>query len=445
MNIKPNYNLNIKYNAIVEDINVGSNKKVKIKILENLEENYILKDEYETTINILPQEININVKEIIKNYDNITDTIVNFDTSLNIISYDAYFEDKNAGTNKNVFINNIICSNNNFKIKNIISKGIITSKFINPEIELLEKEYDGTTNAIIKQIKFDDNLNIRLLSYDAYYENVDVGENKVFIKNIKLSNPNYIINDTYINNRIIQNKIKINCIVDIKEYDGTTIGTLNNLFIPYNLIIESIDVNFEQKNIINKCKVYISNIKFTNQNYICDDFILYGSIKPRQLLLEFNNIDKIYDKNTDTHIIIKSIKRCIDNDNNNIISFSSRYEDYFTSNNKIFISNVKLINPNYIVNDFEINAQILPIKLEYTIKGFNKFHNKNYDATVCITLTNILENDNIFIESYKSTFDSEYVGNDKKITVFNIVLNGKNKNNYYIDERLYTSANIFPS
>lgn len=446
--VKPNYNLNIKYTAIVEDINVGNNKKVKIKILENLEENYILKEEYETITNIIPQEININVNEIIKNYDNIVDTIVNFDTSLNIISYNAYFEDKNAGTNKTVFINNIICSNNNFKIKNIICKGTIRPKFINPIIEIVGKEYDGTNNALIKQINFDDNLNIKLLSYAAYFENVDIGEHKVFIQNIKLSNPNYIINDTYINAKIIQKKIKINCIVDIKEYDGTTIGQVSNVVVPYNLVIDSIDVNFEQKNITNKCQVYISNIKFTNQNYICDDFILYSSIKPRQLLLEFNNINKIYDKNTNTNITIKSIKKCIDDDiinNNSIISFSSRYQDYFTPNNKILVSNVKLSNSNYIINDFELNAQILPIKLEYTIKGFNKFHNKNYDATVCITLTNILENDNIFIESYKSSFDSEYVGNDKKITVFNIILGGKNKNNYYIDERIYTSANIFPT
>lgn len=444
--VKPNYNLNIKYEAIVNDINVGSNKKVIIRILENLEENYILKNEYESVTTILPQEISINVNEIVKNYDNIADTIVNFDTSLNIISYNAYFEDKSIGTNKNVFINNIICSNNNFKIKNIISKGTITPKYLTPEIEIQIKEYDGTTNAIIKQIKFDDNINIRLLSYEANFESSNIGKSQVFIKNIKLSNPNYIISDTSIDGIILPKNIKIKCTVDIKEYDGTTIGTLNNIIIPNNLVIESIDINFEQKNVINKCKVYISNIKFKNQNYICDDFVLYSSIKPRELLLEFNNIDKIYDKNTDTNILIKSIQRSIDNDKDiNVISFSSKYQDYFSLNNKIFVSNVKLSNSNYIVNNFEINAQILPLKLEYNIKGFNKYYNNNYEASVCITLTNILENDHLYIESYKSTFDNEYIGNDKKITVYNIILGGKNKTNYIIDNYLYTKANIFPS
>lgn len=440
--VKPNYNLNIKYEATIDDINVGTNKKVKIKILENLEENYILKEEYETITNIIPQEICINVKEIIKNYDNIADTIVNFDTSLNIISYNAYFEDKNIGTNKNVFINNIICSNNNYKIKNIISKGTITPKYLNPTIEIQTKEYDGTTTAVIKQIKFDDNLNIRLLSYDAQFENPNIGENKVLIKNIKLSNPNYIISDTYVNCSILQKNIKIKCIVDIKEYDNTTTGTLDNIIIPYNLVIDSVDVNFEQKNVINKCKVYVSNIKFKNENYKCDDFILYGSIKPRQLLLEFNNVDKIYDKNTNTNISIKSIQRLIDGDSV-IIDFSSKYQDYFTPKNKILITNIKISNPNYIINNFEIDAKILPFKLEYNIKGFNKYYNGNYDASVSITLTNILDGDHVIIESYKASFDSEYIDNNKKITVYNIILGGKNKYNYYIDNNLYTSATIF--
>ena len=448
--VKPNYNLNIKYEATINDINVGTDKKVKIKILENFEENYILKEEYETLTNIIPQEININVNEVIKNYDNIVDTIVNFDTSLNIISYNAYFEDKTSGTNKNVFINNIICSNNNYKIKNIITKGTITPKYLNPIIEIQTKEYDGTTTAIIQKIKFDDNLNIRLLSYDANFENSNIGDNKVFIKNIKLSNPNYIISDTCINCKILQKNIKIKCIVDIKEYDGTTSGTINNIVIPYNLIIDSVDVNFEQKNVTNKCKVYVSNIKFKNKNYTCDDFILYGSIKPRQLLLEFNNVDKIYDKNTDTNITIKSIQRLI-NDSKNldtntdsiIIDFTSKYKDYFTPKNKILITNVKISNPNYIINNFEIDAKILPFKLEYTLKGFNKYYNSNYDASVSITLTNILDGDHVIIESYKSSFDSEYIGYDKKITVHNIILGGKNKYNYYIDEYLYTSATIF--
>lgn len=445
--VKPNYNLNIKYEATVNDINVGTNKIVKIKILGNLEENYILKDDYESTINIIPQEIIINVNEIIKNYDNIADTIVKFDTSLNIISYNAYFEDKTIGTNKNVFINNIICSNNNYKIKNIITKGTITPKYLNPIIEIQTKEYDGTTSAIIKQIKFDDNLNIRLLSYDANFENPNIGENKVFIKNIKLSNPNYIISDTYINCKILQKNIKINCIVDIKEYDGTTIGTLNNIVIPYNLVIDSVDVNFEQKNITNKCQVYVSNIKFKNQNYTCDDFILYGSIKPRQLLLEFNNVDKIYDKNTNTNISIKSIQRLInDLDSGSvIIDFSSKYKDYFTPKNKILITNIKISNPNYIINNFEIDAKILPFKLEYNVKGFSKYYNGNYDASVSITLTNIFDGDHVIIESYKSSFDSEYVGSDKKITVYNIILGGKNKYNYYIDNYLYTSSTIYPN
>jgi hypothetical protein len=212
--------------------------------------------------------------------------------------------------------------------------------------------------------------------------------------------------------------------------------------IPYNLVIESIDVNFEQKNVTNKCKVYVSNIKFKNENYKCDDFILYGSIKPRQLLLEFNNVDKIYDKNTNTNISIKSIQRLIDGDSV-IIDFSSKYQDYFTPKNKILITNIKISNPNYIINNFEIDAKILPFKLEYNIKGFNKYYNGNYDASVSITLTNILDRDHVIIESYKASFDSEYIDNNKKITVYNIILGGKNKYNYYIDNNLYTSATIF--
>ena len=124
-----------------------------------------------------------------------------------------------------------------------------------------------------------------------------------------------------------------------------------------------------------------------------------------------------------------------------IICKFHRYNINFLINDKIEITKTPFTN----LFDFEIDSMLLQYQLKYIIKGFNKFYNGNCDAVISITLTNILENDDVFIESYKTHFDSYDVGENKKITVYNIILGGKNKNNYSIDTYIYTFANIFTS
>jgi hypothetical protein len=444
VNAKPNYNLNIKYEAYMDDADVGINKKVYIKVIDTNEE-------YESTVNVLPKEINITIQPIIKEYDNLNDTIVYFDTSFNILSYWAYFQDKTIGTNKTVYIKNIIISNTNYKVNDIITKGTITPKYLQPILYIQNKQYDGTTKAIIEKIIIDEYLDVKLLSYIGEFDSINLGEHNVLIKSIKLSNPNYLVKDILTKGIIIPKKVKIKCQIKTKEYDGTNKGEfltykVEKDTIPTNILVESCNINFEDININDKIKVYITNIKLNNNNYECDEFISWGTIKPRELKIIFNNINKIYDKNRNTNLTIKSINGIINNDKIWIENYKSEYEDSITYKNKIFISEIKLggVNiENYYINNHYIEAFINPIKLEYIIKTHNKIFNGNNDANVSITLTNVLKGDYVFIESYISVFDDEKVGDNKKVIIYNIKLGGLNKNNYYIDNEIYANANIF--
>jgi len=144
----------LKLDAIYEDYLCGNNKLITIKniILEPQFINYFVKDTF-CYGNILPREITLNVKNIIKNYDGNTNVNISVNNIINIIqngivyieSYDANFTDPNSGFMKIVNIDNISLigdSANNYICNNFKMTGTINPSSLHVNFIALDQEYD---------------------------------------------------------------------------------------------------------------------------------------------------------------------------------------------------------------------------------------------------------------------------------------------------------------
>lgn len=448
-----NMKLNIMFEAYFEDINIGNNKQVFIKILETNINNYILKNEYICFGSIIPTEITLNIECENKIYDDKNNHNVIFDTSLNITNYDAYFENKNIGKNKKLFINNIKFDTDNYICKDTIVLSNIEPKIIIFDSIIIEaKIYDQTNKAIIQNYIINNNLDIKIISYDAIFDTINSGKNKVLVRNIILSNKNYICNDVEVYGEILPQELIINCILFDKIYDGTTNIKINKytIYKKNNIKINTIEIvsyeaNFINPNVgINKI-VTIKNIKLSNNNYFCKDFTIEGKIKSKEIIINFINQEKEYDGTTDTNLKIESIDGIFNNDLIYVDSFNSRYKNKNCGIILIEIDNIILKGNNlfnYSIKNMEIKGLIKKRKINYTAHCTDKKFDGNNIANINIIMNNIIDGDDVYINNYNALYNDNTIDNNKEIIIKNIVLNGKNKNNYIIDNNIILYGNI---
>jgi len=420
-NINSNININninnIIYNDSVYikslnsnfiDSNVGNNKIIKItdiKLFGSLADNYICNN-FTFFGNILPKNININFKAEEQEYNDnlIPKLIIN---SLEIVkSYNTFYKQINVGI-QDVIITNITLSDSiNYIVNDQIIKGIILPKKININFSAKDKIYDGSNNVIIL---YDNNL---VLSFDAYFEDVNVGYKKIFINNIKINNSNYITNENIIiYGNILPCELFINPIIS-KIYDGN-----NNYILIDNKILSSL-CNFEQINIGENIKVNIKNIILKDNNYVINDFETIGNIKPKIIEPIFIIEDKIY--NCNNKVNIKNIK--------SEISIKS-YNAYYINNNiglqKVIIDNIIFNDFNYISNPIYLESNIKPLKLEIEFIILPKKYNNNNNNAIIESYNILNTNENINILSYNANYEDINVGN-QKIIINNIIIDSEN-------------------
>ena len=420
---------NFTYNAYFEDPNVGF-KNVFITDISLNNNNYFTDTSIVVKANILPQEIVVSLETIEKIYDGNTE-IKNLEIAIknaNIISYNANFDDPNYGLNKIVGINNIILNNNNYFIKDFLCPGIIKPAPIDILFYIDDKIYDSTINVNITSIS----SIINVLSYNAYYNTPNIGINKIIIENIKLADTNYNCNNLLLTSNINPKLLKIEFVIKPKIYDHNIFAiieaytilnaheTIN--IISYSAIYENINVCLQ--------KIIINNIIIDSLNYYTEEYIAYSNINPRLLDIKFKNLNKIYDKTTETNIEINYINNIIDNDVVNVSYFNSYYEDYNSNNNiNINITNIILVgNDNYYVNNYTVIGNILPKPIECTFSLVNNL--------IIGSLNGIITTDNLMINNYISYQDN------KGINIQNITLTGTNINNYILSNNNYLINNI---
>ena len=323
------------------------------------------------------------------------------------------------------------------------------------------KTYDGTNivydaSGTLYNVYLNDNLLIQ--SFNAKYITPNSGYNRVDISNVILGGSDVI------NYNLLPVTPAYSTIygsnVFIYIYGGDKIYDKTNLTGPFNLV--SLSGTLENIKIISFKSTYtninygyqlitISNLVFSSSainNYNITILPVYGFISPKPITVSFFNINKIYDKtNNILNTISASLNSVIENDNIYITSFTGRYKNYLVGNTQLDISNIVIngtsINNYTIINQPPLNAQIIQRPTNALFYGGNK----RYDGTNTVSelqyiLTNIIESDNVIIQSYNAIFDNIYVGT-RNIIFSNPILSGSDSNNYSIQPVISISAIIF--
>lgn len=432
-------NYNITYESEYEDFNVGNNKKIIVKIISGHIPNYILNNTYYTYGSILPIEITI--IPIIKNkiYDNTTNHIITFDLSNNqVIDYCAEFDNPNVGTNKKLFIKNIKLKNQNYYCKDFRVLGTIIPTNINLDIIVNKKIFDNTTKATISKTH-------NIVSYDAEFVSPNVGIHDVNIKNIITNNKNIIINDCVIKSEILPKIIPINIIINEKEYDGNNKATIKKYDSKYDVKIINYDAEFDNEIIDKNKNIYVRNLQLDDKNYAYDNLVLISSIIKKDLNIIFKDTTKIYDGTTNTTLEILKLDGIVNNENVKINKYNSQYLNKYPGEVILFINNILLEgahSDNYNIENMKIKTFIFKRKLKYSIRVSDKKYDGNNYAFVNIVLNNIVNDEDVYIENFIATYKDENIGNDKEITIKNIILGGEDKCNYDIEKEIILSGNI---
>jgi hypothetical protein len=413
----------ITFDANYESPNIGHQKIIINNIIQTTTK-YMIKNEYILDSKILAKELQIK-PEIIKNYDGTTDyNLVNIPE---IESCNCKFSISDVGTDIPIFIYNIVLKNSNYFINDFKTTGTIIPKEINCEFIPSDKIYDGTNKVFFDKIYCD----ITILSFDSYYENINVGYKNIIVKNIKLENNNYYCNSLVISSTIKPKLLEIEFIVNSKIYDKTDIAVINSyklLNINQKIKLYSYTAKYENNN-IGKQLVIISNLIIDTQNYYTDKYYTYGIINPRNVIINFTNTTKEYDSNVSANISLLSFENKILDDNLELIYFNSEYEDTSVNKNKnIIINNIKVegkdIN-NYIYNNtIIIKGTIEPKIIDCEFKLINN--------SIVGKLLGLLNNDNVWIANYIS-----YKKNNNYY-IENIIIDGFNQNNYILPNKIYT-------
>jgi len=443
----------LNYNAHYENKNVGNRKKIYITNITSDNDNYILKD-FVIYGSILPLELKVKFLGENKIYDE-TDTIKGNYEFINKIEDDEIeiktkisFKNSNVENNKDIIysiLQLIGKDSSNYKINTLIlNKPHIFKKKIDIDFIGIDKIYDNTTTAYVKLKSIDKNIKIK--SYNAFFENKDTGENKkIIINNIQIMNDNYYCEISYAYANIRKKQITIVVEPQNKEYDGTNSANIkiinivgicfnDNIYIS-NYIAEYKDANVGVKKIVN-----ISNIEYggiSKDNYYCKDFTTLSSITKKPLLFDILNNEKFFDGNTNINIKLKPIN-IIENDVINIKSFLANFDDINVGDNKdIFVKNILLEGneyiSNYIVNNFVCKGNILPSNFDIKFISKDKIFDYTNKANV-----NLVGNYNV---TYEAEYEDFNVGNNKKIIV---KITSGHIPNHILNNTYYTYGSILP-
>ena len=411
--------------------------------------------------NIFPQKIELKIIADDKIYDNTDIPILRFISEYKVLSYDSNYNNKNIGIKKKIIVKNIILENNNYYVDDLVLFGNILPKMIDFLYFPNDKVYDGTTlcdGTFEINNYLNDDVNC---IFNATHKNINSGIDKeILITNIKLignDSNNYKLNSVKSMNGIIHQK-EVTCTfknVD-KMYDKTTLGFVkidkiygliknDNILIKNdNIQIISLDAQYEDSFIGNNKKIIIKNIELEPKlfNYYINDTYCIGNIILRELNIIFNNPIKIYDGLLDIVLSVNNIKNVLDNDNIYIKSVKSEFEDPNIGKNKIIhVSEIELneySSKYYYCKDMKIEGTIKEKFLNINFKS----NDQEYEPNLIPILSYELDDPFLKIISYYAVYEKIDIGL-QKIIISNIILGGKNANNYIVEEQIIY-GNILP-
>jgi hypothetical protein len=482
-NTKDKLLLNDDILVTFSDINY-SKEKISV-IINNIElqeenKNYFLKKKYTSFSYIKKRKLECNYVCIDKNYDGTKVAHVQIDLiEKNInnynITYDyAEYDDKNVGIDKNINIYNINIDLNNYYIDNNAKiKGSIKKKYIDLTFLPIKKIYDGNIDIMIRIEKLlgvidNDKININN-NFKSSFNDKDYSNDKkeIIIENINLigdDKNNYDISNNLITFGFIdKKKLQISFVIKDKIYDRNNIAYIDSYICENKIntdnvfIDDSIISYFENYRVSNNSQVIIENIKLLGKDssnyYTNDKIITYGRIIKKNLQLNVQINDKIYDGKNIGEIKNYSIDGKYEIDdidlskNNLSIQFSN---SNVSKNIKVYINNISIYGSD--INNYDISnslisyGNIIHKNLDLEILFDDKeYDGNNFAKLISYNILNKINEDNVDI---RNNFICSYIDINPSISdinyieVKNVKLKGTSYKNYTINNKFIIKSLI---
>ena len=334
---------------------------------------------------------------------------------------------------------------------------------------IITKVYDGlnkinSTNIVLNGILPNESVSF---SGNGIFLNKYVGNTVSAVLNGNLtgnSKYNYSIKTSGITGKITPKPVSV--VVSPITYNGSDIVNMTNLSVKKSLLVSDMNrVSLIKSNQVSNLYYdssqsgnrYILNASgnlFLNGD-LSYNYILYSDVKIdasiNKRLINLTTTPKIYDKIYDVSYTYIKLTNTVSGDN---IAFN--YLNIYTNiinvgNGYVYIDNVNLYgpaSPNYTISTtYKIDDITYRLPLTIVVRPLTiGIKPRTYDGTNIAYDTDLFLNNVIFIDDIKfstnSTYNDSNVGN-KNIALRNIILSGKDSNNYSVVKNQDISGIIY--
>lgn len=397
------------------------------------------------------------------------------DVSLSVTDAVAKFDNRNAGTEKDVSVTG-------YKIVGAEAENYILYQPLGLNADINTKEititglfannkvYDGTTDATLSGGTLSgiiDGDDVSVVSGVGAFLSKNIGANiSVTVLSFDLIGDDaenyHILPPTGITANISAKILTVTGIVaNDKEYDGTTAtvlsgGSLSGVVTGDNVSLLSgtgvfLDPDVGLSKAISVSGYVISGADENNYILVQPDGI-EANISAKQIsIVGIIASDKEYDRSTSVSLTGGSLSGIVNGDNVVLIEGTGEFLDYQAGTNKeIIISGYSIEGGdagNYEINQPSgITADI--IKKTLIVEGVN-VHNREYDGTNMVTvsggvLSGVISGDDVSLVADNATgmFFNKNVGTNKEVTISEFEISGLDVSNYNILQPTGLSANV---
>ena len=391
----------------------------------------------------------------------------------------AEFADKNAGSGKTVFIDGIALADgtngglaSNYTVSSTATAtGAIDPKQLAVSVDVADRVYDGTTSATLNGFELTGFVGSETVTGvytgSATFADKNAGDDKIVeVTGINLVDgtngglaANYAVPGTANGAAdITPATLQIAGVVALdKVYDGTVTANLDTENAVLSGTIGSDDVQvssitgtFADKNVGVEKSIGAGEVMLIGTdagNYLLiQPTGLTASITPRSLVVSAVGFDKVYDGTTFATVNLEDNR--VDGDVLEIAADSAFMDKNAGVGKFIDVSNIAISGTdaaNYTVNtDTSTFADIARAELSVTAVAADKVYDGTAAAFVTLDGTP-LDGDEVTLAYGSASFADKNAGNDKVVSIDNIVLSGTDAGNYAISGAVSASADITPA
>lgn len=417
--------------------------------------NYIVSGSYTVAATIDTRLLNVDVNAISKTYDGTTAATVSYSRDDRVVGDDliidlgdAYFGNKNAGTDKVVNVDMTLSGSDASNYYTYGASGVADINRANLAIIATgaDKTYDGTTDATVTLSNSKIAGDKVTVDYDSVAftdKNAGVGK-EFFVSGIYVSGKdarNYDWDESVTGTADIA---KANLVIGAtgvnKTYDGTTAGSavFSDNRIGSDLLSISGDAFFSDKNAGVGKAVSISGINVTGSdasNYTWNTTTsANASIAKAILGISALGVNKTYDGSTSASISLSDDR--VSGDNLSISSTSSFSDKNAGEEKLVTVSGINVTgadanNYNWVTSATG-TADITAKKISVDAVAADKTYDAATWASVDLSTSGIVVGDKVTL-SGEASFSDKNAGIGKTVTVDSVTIGGADGGNYQVE------------